>query len=333
MADREDLSRSKTTKKSAEEDESPLRAQYARPKKAFVSILYPYCRTPKDKDRLAAMAFIDTRQKLYNLASRISATRPHVGSSQEISSDDGYHAVNDLSRLFLRDDPKTVVWSEDDDRYIRDHFGNTFIEEIGVFLDRSETAVAYRARELGLRNVPKCYDFCKVAPWLGLALSDLYLLSKHGLEIFPCTDSRGRVRIVLVSTTSLARVLIRGRLWKRLLNKERYDADEFFIKDIFESIVALQRGETIWEPNIWVSHGHTCLNPFSELSFGQFYCGVDKPMSEARIDSLDPRDLAPSADVASDNWLRGTHGRDHSDQDLKEISDEMRRSSFDLAEV
>jgi len=288
----------------------------------MVRALYPLCKTPEDRDRLAQMLGIGSRQKLYNLASRLEATRPHAGSSEDWTAEEGYNATRDYARLYLRDDLDTLVWTKDDDRYLREHFGRTFIEEIGGFLDRTETAVAYHARELGLRNVPKYYDIRKVAPWLGISVKDLFLLIRHGLELFPCTDDTGKLRITLVSTTSLARTLLRGRLWKRLVDK--YDADIIFIKDVIESVVALQREEAVWEPNPWVSHGHTCLNPFSETCFGLFYDGYDEKMAG---DDLDPRDLAPEANVTSDYWRRGNNGADDSDKQLQDMSQLLKKDA------
>ena len=306
------------------------RAQYRPAKKAAVALKYPLCRTPEDRDRLARELGIESRQKIYNLASRLEATRPHANSQQELTSDVGYDPTKDTTRLFLRDDPDRP-WSEDDDRYLREHFGRTFIEAIAVFLNRSETAVAYRARKLGLRNVPKYYDAGKVAPWLGLSLQDFFLLEKVGLEIFPCTDRHGRLRITLVSTTSLARVLLYKRLWKWLV--DRRDADLIFIlifiRDVLESIAELQKGKAIWEPNPWVSHGHTCLNPFSEACFGWFYDGNDDKMAGA---DLDPRDLHPQANVTSDDWRRGEHGRDRSEEEVRELVPEFESHRRELEE-
>jgi len=278
------------------------RTQYSEDVKAVVKAKYHLCRTPEDRDALARECGIGSRQKLYNLASRLNATRPHANSHAEWTDDEeGYDATQDSARLYLRDNPATLVWSLDQDRYLSEHFGRTFIESIGFYLNRTETAVAYRARQLGLRNIPKYYDLKKVAPWLGLNYRAVFLLSAKGLEIHPCTDRRGKSAITLISTTSLARLLLKDRLWKELVDV--YGADKFFIKDVVESVVAMQRNEANWEPNCWVSHGHTCLNPFSDTCFSWFYDGYDDKM--AGFD-LDPRDLAPTANVASDHWRRGS---------------------------
>lgn len=313
------------------------RAQYPDETKALVKAKYPLCKTPEDRDRLARECGIGSRQKLYNLASRLTATRPHSGSDTDWSSEElGYEPEQDFSRLYLRDDfPHRdengnvvgLVWTEDDRRYLREHFGRTKIEDIAFFLNRTETAVAYEARKMRLRNIPKYYDACKVAPWLGIPMRDLLLLSKRGLEIFPCTDRFGKLKITLVSTTSLARVLLRDRLWKRLVDK--FDADEFFIRDIIESIAELQQEVAVWEPNPWVSHGHTCLNPFSDACFGWFYNGHDEKMAG---EDLDPRDLSPAANVASDYWRRGANGSVDFEKQLEELVPAIQRHRFDDAE-
>jgi hypothetical protein len=307
------------------------RAQYSEEQKALVLAKYNLCFNSDDRIVLAKEAEVESLQKLYNLSSRLGATRPHSSSSDEWTSDapDGYDVTQDFSRLYLRDSFKDTKWSQKEDDFIQEHFGKSFIEEIAFFLNKSETATAYRSRQLGLRNIPKYWSAAKVAPWLGIGLKDLLLLSKNGLEIFPCTDRDGEVKIVLISTVSLARILLRGRLYRKLLNPAKYNADEFFIRDVVESVVALQKEEAVWEPNAWVSHGHTCLNPFADLSFGWFYDGQDKAMEG--LEDLDPRDLSIKADVTSDNWLRGENGQDDSSEKLKEVAVDLGKFNKELA--
>ena len=295
------------------------RAQYPDEIKAIVKAKYPLCATPEDRDRLADECGIGSRQKLYNLASRLLATRPHANSANEwVGEEDGYDATEDISRLYLRDNPGTLEWLDDDDRYLREHFGKTFLESIAFMLNRTETACAYRARQLNLRSIPKYYDQRKVAAWLGLSPSDMKVLHKRGLELYPCTNSHGQVKITLISTTSLARVILRDQLWKHLV--DRRDADIFFIRDVVESILSLQKSETSWEQNPWVSHGHTCLNPFSDACFGWFYDGFDEKMAGA---DLDPADLTPEANVTSDHWRRGSQRRLAFDEELAQLRGEL----------
>lgn len=306
-------------------EEKTGRTHYSFEKKALIHAKYRTCKSTQDRERVVAEHDIGTIQKLYNLASRIDATRPHAGSTEDWAADYGYSAERDYTRLYLRDDPETLQWTADDDRVITEHFGKTKIEDIGVFLSRSESAVAYRARELGMRNIPKYYDIKKVAPWLGIRVADVIKLEKFGLEVFPCCNSRGKVTIILVSTTSLARALLYAGIWKRLVDK--FDADQFFIRDIVESVIALQRGQAVWEPNPWVSHGHTSLNPYSSTCFGLFFDGQDSKMVG---DDLDPRDLHPQANVTSDYWRRGANGRDDSDQQLAALEEIVAENSPSL---
>src|ERR1035437_3880272 len=99
------------------------RTQYSEKTKETVQRKYHLCRTPEDRDALAQECGIGSRQKLYNLASRVDATRPHATSAVEWSEgqEDGYDATQDASRLRLRDDPETFVWTEEHDRYITEH--------------------------------------------------------------------------------------------------------------------------------------------------------------------------------------------------------------------
>lgn len=314
------------------------RAQYSDEIKALVKAKYPLCRTPADRDRLAKELGIGSRQKLYNLASRLLATRPHANSANEWigDDDDGYDATEDHSRLLIREDPDTLVWSKDDDRYLREHFGRSFrIEEIAFFLDRSETAVAYHARELGLRNIPKFYDVNKVKMWLGLSGSEVVKLWRaKKLDLYPCTDRHGKVKITLVSTTSLARFLLRHRMWKKLVDSPRRRADKFFVRDILESIAQLHREEACWEPNSWVSHGHTSLNPFSESGFGWFFDGDDDKMAGHEPGhELEPTDLSPEANVASDDWRRGARARVRFDEEVQALHQDLAEYEDDREEA
>ena len=290
------------------------RAQYPEPVKELVRRKYPLCRSRADREALtrecdALMRELNPEakhppmslQKLYNLASRLEATRGHSNTHVDWVGEgetEAYDAKNDTSRLLMREDPDTLEWTESDDRYLREHWGKTWIEQIGYFLQKSEIAIAYRARTLGLRNVPKYWDVEKVAAWLGMEVKEVTMLLPHkGLEIRPCCDANGRLKITLVSTMSLARVLVKDAFWKVLV--DRRNADRFFIKDVIESVAALQDGDATWEPTPWVSHGHTSLNPFSETCFGWFYDGYDTNMAGW---DLDPRDLAPSRNVGSAHW-------------------------------
>jgi hypothetical protein len=309
------------------------RAQYSEATKREVYLKYPLCLTRDDRIDLAAELGIESLAKLYNLGSRLDATRGH-----DIDADSVYF---DPARLLIRNDPDDVVWLPQHDRYIKNAWRSLKIEQIAFRLDRSEIAISYRARQLGKRNVCYYWDAKKVMRWLGLDAKQMVTLTsrgpdKHSLEFFPCCDRDGTHKITIVSTMSLARVLRQDGFHRTL--EDEYGADKFFIREVLDGTAALQLtkefeelrerqalgeklsaderrrlkeipaelepqgGETVFEANAWVSHGHTSLNPFSEVCFGWFFNGYDEKMAGH---DLDPRDLAPTRDVASDRWRRG----------------------------
>jgi hypothetical protein len=311
------------------EKEVPVgtRAQYSDETKREVYLLYPLCLTREDRIDLADELGIESLAKLYNLGSRLDATRGH-----EIDADAIYF---DSARLSLRDDPADLEWLPKHDRYIRNAWRHLHIEKVAFRLRRSEIAVAYRARHLGRRNVCYYWDANKVIEWLGISGRDLIELGQprtdrsgkplHTLELLPCRDRHGRYKIMLVSTTSMARVFAQNGYWKTLVDAN--GADRFFIKEVMEGVTAVQLtqelqqlrerideggklskeerakmrrlddlllgvgGETMFEPSVWVSHGHTSLNPLSENTFGWFF---DPDADKGKMIGFDrdPHDLA-----------------------------------------
>jgi hypothetical protein len=291
------------------------RAQYSDETKRNIYLLYPLCLTREDRVDLAEEEGIESLAKLYNLGSRLDATRGH-----EIDADAVYF---DKARLLLRDDPMSLDWLEKHDRYIKNAWRHLHIEKIAFRLRRSEISVAYRARHLGKRDVCYYWDVDKVLRWLGMDFRELFELTrpsldertgklKHTLELLPLRDRNHNFKVMLVSTMSLARVFIQDGYWKRLVDE--YGADRYFIKEVLEGVTAVQLtqelqrlrerideghkltrdertqmnhlddlllevgGETLFERNVWVSHGHTALNPLSENCFGWFYDGSDEKM-------------------------------------------------------
>ena len=308
------------------------RAQYSDNTKRNIYLMYPLCLTREDRIDLAEEEGIESLAKLYNLGSRLDATRGHA-----IDADEVYF---DIARLLIRDDPDTHAWLPKRDRYIKTAWRHLHIEKIAYRLRCSETAVAYRARQLGKRNVCYYWDARKVVRWLGLSGNELIELAKprrhprtknpaHTLELYPCRDRQGNYKIMLVSTMSLARVFAQDGFWKKLVDAR--GADRFFIKEIMEGSAAVQMtqeltelrhrlerddilspaelrrletleeqvaaigGEACFEPNVWVSHGHTSLNPYSDVCFGWFFDGYDEKMDGY---DLNPWDLASAPDTS-----------------------------------
>jgi hypothetical protein len=263
----------------------PTRAQYPQAVKDLVLLKYPRCRTIEDKLALAhevanltGIATDDPLllQKLYNLACRLGATRkPTVAEMLA-------RRATDPARLELRDDPETLTWSCGDDRYLTQNWRVFSIEDVAFQLNRSETAVAYRARQLGLRSVARFYEAERVVGWLGLHRDDtrdeLRVLDKLSYSLLhPITGADGTIVAELVSTTALYRLLLeadegvragdsnyaklRKLLVQRILTER--NPDMFFIKDVREGVAAVAAGEAAFEPSPWIGHGHTDMHPLS----------------------------------------------------------------------
>mgnify|MGYP006055735837 FL=1 len=76
--------------------------------------------------------------------------------------------------------------------------------------------------------------------------------------------------------------------------------DEFFIKELQESIKDLTQQKTEFESCKFLSHGHVCQNPYTESSFGFFctnnekYKAGEDPVCQVRhldIEDLDPHNI------------------------------------------
>jgi hypothetical protein len=274
---------------------SQERARYSSYTKQQVRERYPLCRTTEDKRILAAELNIFDEDgaasvpKLYNLASRLKATG-------RASADDLASAVaNHDDHLRHRQIPEETEFTRDGDRYLRSEFGRRPPELIAKHLHLTETAVIYRARHIGLRKPVKYWPGRKVKFWLGnLSEAGLRKLAKEGVDIIPQADRSGHVQLEVVSTMSLARWMqVEGNL-ERLRAR---DADEFFILEILESVDDIVNGNVEFELCKFLSHGHICQNPFTEVSYGLFCTNTDRqragqdPRCSVRNLSID--DLRP----------------------------------------
>lgn len=249
------------------------RAKYTNAQKELVRDKYPLCRTLEDKEALAAELGIESIHKLYNLASRLRATRTYdewaVGSG-DTSDDmpDRYDATDDLDRLRLRETPADTTFTAEDDRYLKRSFGRQTIEQISFHRGHTETAMLYRARHLGLRRPVRYWDTTKVEAWLNIEPAEWEDIEKEGVDRFPLRNRRQEVVMILVSTTSLFRWLVQGNRWQRLV--AHAGADEFFVREIIETVPEIQAGETEWESCRFLSAGHVCMCPYALNSFGLF---------------------------------------------------------------
>lgn len=265
----------------------PGRPLYTDEQKRIVLEQYQYCHTRSEKAALAERLGMSMEQ-LYNLANRLKATRTY----QERAAQNGLagQAAFAPARLLEREDPATAVFTADQDAYLSRHFGydargRKHLEEISFHLGHTETAVAWRARHLGLRRFCKYWDAAKVTAWLG---QEEAVLRRWGVDFFPCLDRQSELAITLVSSSSLLRMLEEPGREQELVDA---GADRFFLLELSELAASLRRGDALWEVSRWISHGQTHLNPWGGVSFGLFDDGSDDAIPGRELHPSDLRDL------------------------------------------
>lgn len=268
------------------------RTRYTPQVKDQVKKRYRYCRTTADKEALAEeLGILDDSgkpsvSKLYNLASRLGC----AGSDD--SSAWGTVTSDPEDRQIIKERPGETKFTKQDDAYLRKSFGTLPIEDIAYHIGHSEPATLYRSRELGLRLPVKYWRTNKVALWLGMSEEDVHCALE--LDVHPLCDRDGDVQLHLVSTSSLGRWLSLKKTEKFL--KDR-DPDEFFILEIKETLSELADRKTRFESCKFLSHGHVCMNPFTDLSFGLFctnnerYKAGEDPVCTVRTFAIE--DLRP----------------------------------------
>lgn len=249
------------------------RTHYSPWVKQQVRLRYPGCRTTKDKEELAReLGILDADgnpsvPKLYNLASRLSATGR--GDAENVLTE----VATADERLTKREDPDTTTWSSSAESYLKREFGKRTVEWIGVHVKHTETAVVYKARQMGLRQPIKHWNARKVAFWLSLSIDELHALRDEGLDIYGLHDRQGKLQVEVVSATSLGRWLHEG---SHLQDARARGGDEFFLREILETLEDLAAGTTSWERCKFLSAGHICQNPYAmETSFGEFCTNTD----------------------------------------------------------
>lgn len=200
--------------------------------------------------------------------------------------------------LVLREDPATVTFTREDDKYIIAKWRKEPIQAIALARGHSETAVMYRARQLKrrprlaggkqgrpqpLRQAAHLFELQRVLGWLGLSEAEVPVLKELGVEI--------RERQTRPGDEPAGAVVVAASLYDFLhkhgtrLITER-DADRFFILEILETTPELQqvRERAALElPMLeggegcrYLSHGHTCLNQDAGPLF-RLYCDGNDP--------------------------------------------------------
>lgn len=256
----------------------PRRAKYTERQKQLVRDRYPLCRTLEDKEALAAELGMTSIHKLYNLASRLRVTRSYdewnSGEEAQEERPERYDPGADESRLRMRESFSETTFSDEDRRFLRANFGRLRIEDIAFHRGHTETAMLYLARHMGLRRPARLWEAGKVLAWLGMDADDWDHMIGEGVDRFMLRDRRGRVQVDVVTTTSVARWLVQGNRWQRLI--QAHGADEFFIREIIESVALLRERRTEWEACTFLTAGHTCCNSFASNSFGLFCTNSDR---------------------------------------------------------
>ncbi|WP_217924691.1 hypothetical protein [Miltoncostaea oceani] len=276
------------------------RTQYTEDQKAIVRAKYPQCRTVADKERLAEEVGVTSVHKLYNLASRLGVTRSNdewARRPDEIIEAAANDPILSPKRLAARDPFFETSFDADSDDFLRRNFGRQTIEKIAFHLDKTVSAMLYRARHLGLRKPNKYWEGDQVSAWLCLDEEDWTALADQGLVRHQLTDRNGRVKMSVIATIAIARWLVRGNRWQRLVAER--GADEFFCREIIESVADLQQRQTSWEPCSHLSASHTCQNSYAATSFSLFCADNDRYMAgcdpKCGVRQLRPEDLRPES--------------------------------------
>lgn len=253
--------REQATESETQAELDARRAKYSPELKQLIREKYPFCVTLEDKQELAREAGIDHIHKLYNLASRLGVTRTNNDAFEGAYSRPLGAPGSRRTRF------ADVSFSAADDRYLRRQFGRKQIADIAFFRNLPESALLYRARQLGLRRAARYWGEARVLDWLGIERGAWQAARQEGVDVFPLRNRQGKVATRLVSTTSLARWLIDD---KRFVALVQAGADEFFVREVIESAVNVARGEQGWERCTFLGSDHLCQNPFAGVSFGLF---------------------------------------------------------------
>lgn len=250
---------------------------------------YGACDSPEEKDWLCEIAEIPDRKCLYHLASSLKLCRNSgvlskrefedfvSGKKDIVQAKKGTNAEDEDRLLTQREDPRTTVFTPEDDKYIirnlggRDLHPRMNIVQVAIARKHSETAVMYRARHLEVeeeevlrdedgntikgedrkpltrlitrpvRKPAVGFDLKRVAKWLGLEDEEVRALQRYGVVIVPMTHPLGEPLGEWVLARSLAPYL---RKMYATLIRDR-GADAWFIKEILETEIQLKEAAKV----------------------------------------------------------------------------------------
>lgn len=287
---------------------------YTEEQRALTIKHYPTCRTRQEKLELCEKLGISDIRRLYNLACQLGLTRKNedLSNAEFFKYMAGDKSVLQLKRRFQqqdekeilsrREDPETLQWTKEDDKFLQTHFGSMDIAQIAFQRGHSETAIMYHARKVKrrcedsegnllppqpLRKPARGFAIKRVCVWLGLEEDELRALQMTaGVKIHPLPNMHNEPQDYWVLSRSLAPFL--QKFGNKLI--EEKNADAFFIKEILETEAELEEGKTNQEGCIYLNHGHVCQNPWAGPCYGLFCDGEDKdcdvrnmPLRDMRI--------------------------------------------------
>lgn len=231
----------------------------------LITNFYPWAQNPEDRVQIQLGCGYAKIAHLYTAANKagVTAQRGKSGSGKRME------AAYTPERLLEREQLAQGFTKRDDEYLKANFFDKRPLEEIAFICGRTESAMMYRARHLGLRKFCKYWPLEKAVGWMGMSEDELV---SHGMLVYPCTDQTGTLRITLVSTSSLGRIA-QDPVLRALLGAA--DADEYFLAELDEHWQALQDDTLVCEASRWVSHSHTCINPRSGEVFECAYNGSD----------------------------------------------------------
>jgi hypothetical protein len=241
--------------------------RYSDEVKEQIRLRYPGCLHSDDRKWLAAQLGVIGADgepdvaRLYNAASRSGGARKKTGPASERDDlEAALAAARAPERLLLRDDPAALSWDDYLDGYVRRAFGKLEVELIALFLDRTETAVLHRARQLGLRRHPRGWSLEKAAAWLALDPDELREAGITFLLGFPDGSPSEEV----VDAKALA-----ARVSRQLRAARDRGADLFFLAELADLCRNVRRSQ-LFESCQFLSAAHVCANPYAGPLMGLF---------------------------------------------------------------
>lgn len=278
---------------------------------------YPWARSKVDKiwlgEQLGIVGPTDeqTYARIFTKIDRVrkeSQAAAEKGTSDRATEEYAERVALDPRLRLLRSDPDTVDWTDFHDDYLRRWFRRQRAECTAVFLARTEAAVLWRARELGLRRHPWSIELERLTAWLGLTRDELRALEHEGVKLHRIGTLTGPVAHETLGTVSLAAWLAAP---ENLALVRSRGADEHVILDLQAADRDYaELGEAALEACPFLSIGRVCLTPRSGVA-GKLCdgndraCGIRFPVADdleappQTLEELDPVVVAREHEIST----------------------------------